>query len=336
MNSNQRVGAIRETWDAVRPSTGVEAGQYGPLHSFGWGTIYAGIDRETGTESLVVGINCTYRPLLNAPDSSGLILYTSFNERAGEWWLGVSRSPDADQAIFEAFCEDIWRHLVTLSPKADQVRVTAALDNRLALWMDFFNTSHGRKPLSEEEEKGLIGELLCFNALVKKCGIPADQVIQAWQRTFRAVRDFQFKDFDIEVKASAARRPNQYRIQSLEQLDPHTKPLLVFYAVDLMPEDDGQTLRDIIINTQASISERHAALFNDKLLLLRVHPSALLESGRKWKVAQEIHYKVDENFPFLSASSVDSRVVDASYTISLAETPPSLVGLSELIRQVVP
>ena len=96
-------------------------------------------------------------------------------------------------------------------------------------WYFFLQKDNGTK-LNENEVKGLIGELLYMKN--RPNHVPLETVVKAWKGPEAGLRDFNFKSFDVEVKASTKEVGHVHTISGGIQLNSEEIPLYV-YSVSL-------------------------------------------------------------------------------------------------------
>ena len=164
--------------------------------------------------------------------------------------LSFSLINDDFQDLFFNFCNDM----------VDSSRNVLFEDgytffvNRFEQWRFFYNTS--KEKLSEQEIKGLIGELLFLkNYLFVKLG--TTKAISCWTGTEPTKKDFYVDDDWYEVKTATS---GVISISSLEQLDSPNDGYLVVYTLEkASPESKG-----IDLNTLTNEMLDQISLIQDK------------------------------------------------------------------------
>lgn len=100
-----------------------------------------------------------------------------------------------------------------------------------------------REPLSNPEQRGLIGEL----STVMRLGdtVPAASVVTRWRGPERGLHDIADEGFAIEVKTYAD-EPPKVRITHIEQLDHRMDKRLTLVALHLIKSDEGKSLPEFV------------------------------------------------------------------------------------------
>lgn len=100
-----------------------------------------------------------------------------------------------------------------------------------------------REPLSNTEQRGLIGEL----STVMRLGdtVPAASVVTRWRGPERGLHDIADEGFAIEVKTYAD-EPPKVRITHIEQLDHRMDKRLTLVALHIIKSDEGKSLPELV------------------------------------------------------------------------------------------
>ncbi len=112
--------------------------------------------------------------------------------------------------------------------------VDDVFDRTMVEWRAFF--SRWGAPLSPEEQRGLIGELLVLEEMLES-GNP--KVPASWKGPADSLHDFEADDWHVEVKTSMRMDPTAM-IHPIEQLDPMEKPLSLVMV--RLKRGEGMTL----------------------------------------------------------------------------------------------
>lgn len=216
--------------------------------------------------------------------------------------------------IFGVLCTD----LVDLSQKGSSPAATlrSCLD-RVAMWQALFERIPA-EGLSEEEQRGLFGELVTFEQLLVKALERLDAVT-AWTGPEPKNQDFIHGGIAVEVKTSLAKRHSRLTISNEKQLDerPHEKLFLAHVRLD-ESASHGETLPDMIGRCRAIVKDDPVAaqLFDHRLMAggyLDVH--APLYSANSWKASSVRFFRVEGSFPRLTEANLPAGVGDISYSI---------------------
>lgn len=189
-----------------------------------------------------------------------------------------------------------------------------------------------RTKLSEEQQIGLIGELLVLeHGLV---GAP-EETLEAWLGVDNEEHDFVFGDFDLEVKSTRS-ESRVHTINSLTQLAAAPGRPLSLVSIQLTAGGsaaEGRSLADLITDIRVATHERWHQGINDKLSRAGwqdedadLYPSRWLYRSRPRG------YVVDEFFPALTPSTVIDNVPSPQLIVSVRYQ----VDVSQLVHSTLP
>ena len=180
----------------------------------------------------------------------------------------------------------------------------------LAKWRRFW----GQVPqqmLSREEQIGLFAELWFFSVwLLPRIG--AGEVVTRWRGPLGARHDFEWAGKSVEVKATTSTRGRIHRINGLDQLAPPEHGELLFFSLRLR-EEAGATnsLSTMIAACRGQLAAEAEALGRFESTLVQAGYSPLHEdeyAKLKLRVVEEGLFRVEEDFPRLTAASFPSGV----------------------------
>ena len=184
-------------------------------------------------------------------------------------------------------------------------------DRNIEQAVENWNEMLARNRLSTmADEVGLFGELLLLRELVRR---DPQQRSSAWQNG-TGVHDFSVNGHRLEVKTTSSPDSSSVHIYDLIQLaDPPGADLHLAH-VRITPDEDGETLTDVISWLEATVSD--SDVFRETLKN-RGWIESTMESPYRL-VALEI-YAVKEGFPRLTPSNVDhpGGVGSIEYSIDL-------------------
>lgn len=138
--------------------------------------------------------------------------------------------------------------------------IVKAIKFTINKWYYFFEKD-SNVDLNESDVKGLIGELLLIKNLSTKRSYK--EIIKAWNGPESGLRDFNFKNFDIEVKTSSKEIGHVHTINGKIQLN--TEDIILYvYSVSLKKSnsENSITLKKIIDSICLEIGD-DAFLLND-------------------------------------------------------------------------
>lgn len=223
--------------------------------------------------------------------------------------------------IFAVLSADLIATAVSESTVAAALR--RCID-RICLWQGLFE----RVPvegLSEERQRGMIGELLILEALLMPRLDPLAAVL-AWVGPDPAHQDFIHGATAIEVKTSLAKRHARIVIANEKQLDerPHRALVLAHLRFD-ESSALGISLPEMVARMRAVLVADPAASrqFDDRLMLggyLDVH--APLYQPNHWRASSTRYFRVQGEFPRLTEANLPPGVGDIGYSIIADDLGP--------------
>lgn len=237
--------------------------------------------------------------------------------------LMIRLKDNEQREIFHRLCLDIID--ATRSAKSESEAVERFL-GRTWRWHRLLRGGRSGK-LSEEEQKGLIGELLLMQRyLFTSIGIEA--AVKSWMGPLNAPKDFEIGNICIEVKSRRAGATPYIVISTQNQLDTDGIEFLFLYVADitsaLADDTKGFTVTEISRKIYEEV-RKHSVPLSD------VFEENLFAAGfdwqhdysyQKWLAGSERLFKVDSGFPRIIPKMCPSGVANVKYTIALMECEP--------------
>jgi len=208
--------------------------------------------------------------------------------------------------LFYLFCND----LIDSSRKTKQEDGYEFIVNRYEKWRHFGITS--RKYLTENEIKGLMGELLFMNeTLFDKYGI--SKSILAWTGTEPLKKDFSFNDRWYEIKTISK---DIVTISSLEQLDSHYRGFLILFSLEkLSPDAPGFRLNELVDEIlNKLLKESDKANFILKLVQAGFYKEEYYDQF-VYRVVKSSFYEVTDDFPMIKKDILPLAIENIRYDL---------------------
>lgn len=221
----------------------------------------------------------------------------------------------AQLELFETLCRDV----VAAGEMAESE--TEALERSIGRAFRWHYLLRGGKPevLSEEVQKGLIGEIEVLKQLVANLG--AKPALTAWTGPSGAPKDFELKADCIEVKARRGASQPYVKISNEHQLAdvPDRRLWLAVLAVDKVQQPHGRTLTECVADVTPLIERiEPAAILDWDLRLADAGYDPLHDySPWRWIVSEPEFYAVTEKFPRI-AVPVPLGVSSITYALALS------------------
>lgn len=205
------------------------------------------------------------------------------------------------------------------------------LARSMAAWARFFS-ARGVDGLSRSEELGLIGELLCLDALGGYLGYQA--AVDSWTGPGGAPHDFQGRWGAVEAKLTTSVNPERFRITSARQLDESAVSALYLYGIVAQEAESAPlslmglitSLRDKIDAAAPAARER----FDDALAEVGFADSDSSKYQIRISVHQTAFLRVHDDFPRIRVDELRSGVFAVNYEIPWASIAPYRVYEAEL------
>ena len=226
--------------------------------------------------------------------------------------------PVEDWYTYYSFIEMVVKRIVDGQPQAQ------AVAESIEIWNSLVST---KPALGQDQEVGLIGELLFVEYLLSKTG-PIS--LNNWTGPEREEHDFKFHEYDVEVKTTT-QEARSHMIGSISQLkESQNKELFLLSNQLTKTGASGVTLSELVDRINSKLNFEESTVFRAKLKKSKY----LFEDAPLYKTNWELRtspkfYFVDESFPRLLTSNLGlspdnlGRVSDVSYRINLEGIDPS-------------
>lgn len=219
---------------------------------------------------------------------------------------------DAHHEVFDLMCRDI---IEASSRVADATKATGAIFRRLSHWQAML--AEGRSnDLTEQQIRGLMGELWVLGQIASSMGAAAG--INAWVAPDDHPQDFALPFGLVEVKARLSGSRQKVSISSLDQLETH-ELALVLVIVELTPDAHGMSLNDVVSELLARAKEAGDSWEGrmQMSLLRRDYMRSECYNAQRYRVGSVRAFNVGPNFPRITRSETDTRVLGATYSLDI-------------------
>lgn len=293
-----------------------------------WNWFWAVMPRADAT--LLLQLTGLPKPVPDLPKLKNLEI--RFQTLPGGPILYIRLKDNAQMELFETLCRDVMAAGELAETEAE------ALGRAIARTFSWHHLLRGGKleVLSEEAQKGLIGEIEVLKLLMANLG--PKPALTTWTGPSGAPKDFELKADCIEVKARRGASQPFVKITNEHQLAdvPDRRLWLAVLAVDKVQQPHGKTLTEYV----AEVSD----------LLERTEPSAIMDwdlhladagydvlhdySAWRWIVSSPEFHTVLEGFPRISAP-VPLGVSAVSYALALSACTPFRTDWGEMQAKLV-
>lgn len=245
----------------------------------------------------------------------------------------VIRLTDAEQRdIFHRFCLDVVE--ATRSAESDKDALARFL-KRTWRWHRMLRSGRDGR-LTDEEQKGLIGELRLLKTHVL-ASLTTHDAVEAWTGPTGMPKDFQVGQVCVEAKALSPQKA-EVVISSVEQLDTLGASRLFLHVTEVA----RATAETPSAVTVTSVADRVRNMIDAK------DPSAVFAfderlnavgfnweddyTDKHWVVGKEMLFEVAEGFPRIIPSMVPPSVHDVRYVVALTACERFRVGVDVLTQ----
>lgn len=236
----------------------------------------------------------------------------------GSQGLVLTLEQHVDRDLFLGLCETLIDSLQQVGSRSE---VLAVALSHLKRWKAFLAGRRARM-LSQEEIKGLFGELQFLRSLYRK--LPAKAAVDAWCGPNGSHQDFIFGNTAVETKTISGRERNTVRISSEDQLESACDNLfLTIFRLSEMPESErALSLNDAVRLVEGELTDP-AVLEEFRGRLGACGYAGIKEyDAPKFIVAGQRAFKVADGFPRLIRSGLPAGVAKAGYDIQLEKIEP--------------
>lgn len=227
------------------------------------------------------------------------------------------------KGIFSLFIENILDEIIHCVVENDAI---LNIINVITRWKKLFDKINFTG-LSDEGQKGLLGELLLFKQLLKE-GVPFQRILKSWTGPDYDDKDYRFGSKGFEVKLTAAKNPC-IKITSERQLDVGNLDnlYLILYIVEQV-QDKGFSLVQLITEIRELIKLNHQDLsdFNDRLVIVGYSNDDFEFYDTKYAMRGTNTYLVNDAFPKVTTHNVASGIYNVNYRIELSACGANIIG----------
>lgn len=234
--------------------------------------------------------------------------------------------------IFSCLCENVINALYRCSSIKEAVKTFV---NTLLYWKSLFDISR-TKGLSKEEQQGLYGELHFLEMCLKHKPDRLLEILQSYVGCNRALRDFQGKNWALEVKTTASNSRQELTINGERQLDDSLiEKLFLYHCLVDASQNSGESLIDIIHSIRGLIhlNPYLVSLFNSKLFEAGYNDEdENLYRNKYYKIRNDSFYHIHGDFPRICENELRQGVENLTYSITTAQCDSYIVLQSIILN----
>lgn len=200
-------------------------------------------------------------------------------------------------------------------------------------WSDFFEDGLKNK-LSEEQIKGLLGELFVLNEYLKDSVLSnINDTLASWKGLYDASNDFEFDLKNVEVKTK--KESNSFvnissEFQLEKEFDKGLELMVVTVKIDLI---NGKSIHDLLLQVIKNIRK----YFGDLSILYQAlnQKGLTIENLKQYNNYRFIVIKTElfdvavDNFPKLSRSNIVNEISNLKYKLRVNQLDDFLIELKK-------
>jgi hypothetical protein len=285
--------------------------------------LFAGIDAGNLNRQLYIDLGSSpweEEQLRSLPKWRGLSIKMDFFETLfllkKHYFLVIKQEDEQSTEIFEAVLQNLVDHL--LISKKDSIFTTVYIV--LDKWRTFFQRGGFRK-LTEEQQRGLFGELWFIKEWLDRFPEKPPLVVEKWEGPTKGRIDFKGSKCALEIKTINDKLTKSIKISSENQLKLSEAVSSIFLYVCFLEQSKthGISLQDLAFQVKEKIaarSERISLIFNDLLLDLGFREDDY--SDIMYFVEKIEVYEASRNFPRLIKEDLPVGISHVTYNIDLS------------------
>lgn len=248
---------------------------------------------------------------MKLPPSSKTVEINQRRRKDGRFNLTLSLLSENETAVFVEMCRDL---LAATEEARDESEALKRFWQRYKHWQNLF-ASAKNDLLSEERQRGLIGELLFLREQIIN-GRPLKEAVAGWTGALKEHQDFSYGETWYEIK-TVMEQAEKVRIQSPEQLSLERVGKLIIYRL-AKTAGEGFTLNSLVKALEELLNKNPSAAQRFEVLLFQTGYVEREEyDEQSYRLAENMTFTVDERFPRLTKNNLPPAIIEASYSLNL-------------------
>lgn len=244
--------------------------------------------------------------------STNLIEETQGIRKDGKLQLKFSLLDSSYKPMFLKVCRDIIEYCC----QKGKGKAIGAASERWKYWREVFDSKKGNI-LSENEIKGLLGELVVLNEHFMN-EYDERTAVSAWMGPLMGHKDFEINETWYEVK-TVNQNASEVHISSLEQLESPVEGHLIVVQMEKTNEVNKLAIN---LNDYVSLIENKITDSNLKEEFWNRLTNVGYEYDEEYKKHNFVfyaktYYTVKDDFPRLTRANMNRKISSAEYSISL-------------------
>ncbi|MGD6878408.1 PD-(D/E)XK motif protein [Bacillus infantis] len=231
------------------------------------------------------------------------------------YFLVIRQEDEQSPEIFDVVLQNLAEHLIAEKEESLFSTVYKVLDR----WRTFFLRG-GFKRLSDEQQRGLFGELWFINEWLDKHPGQPPLIIEQWEGPTKGRIDFKGSRCGLEIKTVIDKLSKTIKISNENQLKLNDAVSSIYLYVCFLEQSrtHGISLQDLARDVRAKLakrSERIALIYSDLMTDLGFREE---EYGDTLFFVEKTEvYQAGEDFPRLLKEHLPKGISHVSYNIDL-------------------
>lgn len=195
--------------------------------------------------------------------------------------------------FFEIYLEFLENIIENINSSDNKKTIVQLIIKKINIWIKFFKKEKF-DGLSEEEIRGLIGELLFIKNFSNKKADFKNNILK-WKGCENGLHDFETIRSKIEIKTFSSE--GIIRISYPDQLDINKYKNIFFICYSLQKEGGVFSLNDIVKEIQEKLDKDFSFIFLDKLKSYGYFEAHKGKYNDKYKNIKIYYYQITKDFP---------------------------------------
>ena len=300
-------------WSGInKPSTSIPVFDKGTNQTFWW--------HKTEQNNLALQFSLemsnTTIPDENKFPNLRLIKFKPFNSVGGKRYLFIELLDSAQRNIFCEFC---WVLINACTDIEDEQEAVDRLFARSWRWHSLLARGF-TTILSEEKQKGLIGELYFLsNILFEHIG--PKKSLQAWEGPTDSPKDFDLTPVHVEIKAKRPTSRPAISISSENQLEiiSGCRLFLAVFGIYKSSKESSMTLTDWYESIEEKLHTFDPTLLDRFYMLMNDSGFNFQDdySEFSWEIQEIIYYEILDDFPRLVSTKIPLGIEYVKYSLDM-------------------
>lgn len=218
--------------------------------------------------------------------------------------------------VFAVFAADLASILSMAGSVETRMRM---LLEKILVWKRFFKKNIA--PLSEDQVRGLFGELEILSRVIASIGV--DAALDTWKGPAGELHDFRFDVSRIEVKTWGNESAPRIFISDPSQIVIDTTWPVFIAAVQISKDNaSGLTLSEKINRVLTGMSAPQKSIMEVLLAdvgYLQVHAELY---SKRYTIADILYYHIRNGFPMIDPTTLPGGVTNLKYALELGALTP--------------